>query len=58
MWQHWLNLLAGIWLIVSPYVGFTSDAMVTNMVVTGIVVAVLAIWGALETNRSTSRMPR
>ncbi|MES2216464.1 MAG: SPW repeat protein [Patescibacteria group bacterium] len=50
VWQHWVNFIAGLWLIISAFVGLTLDAMVTNVVVTGIVVAVLGLWGALQHN--------
>jgi uncharacterized membrane protein len=58
MWQNWINFLAGIWLIISPYLGFTTSALTTNLVVTGIIVAILGLWGGLSTNRSMSSMPR
>ncbi len=48
MWQHWVNFVLGLWVIVSGYVGFTGTDMATNLTVVGIVMAVLAIWGALE----------
>ena len=50
MWQHWINLLAGIWVIISPYVGFSESAMTTNLVISGIVIGGLALWGALGSN--------
>jgi FtsH-binding integral membrane protein len=60
MWQQWLNFIVGLWIIVSAFVGLTPDAMVTNLAVSGIAVAVLALWGALQHNsmmhRSTDRM--
>jgi uncharacterized membrane protein HdeD (DUF308 family) len=42
----WINLLLGIWLIISPWVvGFAAAAAAThNTVIFGIVVGVLAIW--------------
>lgn len=58
MWQHWVNLLAGIWLITSPYVGFTAEAMTTNLIITGVIVGALSLWGGLETNRKMSQMTR
>lgn len=48
MWQQWLNLLLGLWIIASAYMGFTADAMMTNLMLSGIAVAVLALWGALQ----------
>lgn len=55
MWQQWLNFVVGLWVIASSYMGFTTDAMITNFTVSGIVVAGLALWGALEHRRMMSR---
>jgi SPW repeat-containing protein len=44
VWEEWLNLIVGLWVLVSPWVlGFqgTSNAMTIHVVV-GIAVAVLA----------------
>jgi len=54
-WQHWLNLVVGLWIIVSSYLGFSADQMVTNFTVSGIIVAILAVWGALQNSTSMSR---
>lgn len=48
MWQHWVNFVLALWVILSGYVGFASAEMTTNLTLVGIVMAVLAIWGALE----------
>ena len=50
-WQHWVNFVVGIWVIVSAYV-VSSTGMVTNLVVSGIIIAVLALWGALSSQSS------
>jgi cytochrome b561 len=43
VWEEWLNLIAGLWAIVSPWVlGFQGTPAVTVHVVIGIIVAVLA----------------
>lgn len=45
-WEEWVNLVLGIWLVISPWmVGFSG--LVTamwNAVIVGAVVAVLALW--------------
>ncbi|OHA42659.1 MAG: hypothetical protein A3G59_00510 [Candidatus Taylorbacteria bacterium RIFCSPLOWO2_12_FULL_47_20] len=46
MWQHWINGVLGLWLIVSSFLEFSASAMSTNIIVVGIVVAVLAFFGA------------
>jgi hypothetical protein len=50
MWQHWVNFIAAIWVVISPYVGFTSSQMTTNLIITGVIVGILALWGGLETS--------
>jgi SPW repeat len=47
IWEEWLNLIAGLWLIASPWVlGFQdSDAMTVDVVI-GTVVAALAAFEA------------
>ncbi len=44
VWEEWLNLIVGLWVLVSPWVlGFhTHTTAMTVHVVTGIAVAVLA----------------
>lgn len=51
-WISWVNLVLGIWVIVSPWVVMgrglepTRDIMVNN-VITGLVIGILAIWSGL-----------
>lgn len=47
MWQQWINLILGLWIAVSAYVGFSASVMAMNLLVTGLVVAALSLWGAL-----------
>ncbi|MBX4210612.1 SPW repeat protein [Candidatus Parcubacteria bacterium] len=54
MWQNWLNLLLGIWVIVSGYLNFTVQQMTTNLTISGILIAGLALWGALQHNMMTN----
>lgn len=53
MWKQWLNFILGLWIVLSAYLGFTPDAMVTNLTVTGIIMAGLSLWSALEYSRMT-----
>jgi SPW repeat len=42
-WEEWLNLIVGLWVLVSPWVlGFQGTTAMTTHVVIGIIVAVLA----------------
>lgn len=43
VWEEWLNLVIGLWVIVSPWVlGFAGTTAMTVHLVIGILVAVLA----------------
>ena len=43
VWASWLNGLAGIWMIIAPFIlNYTKTAAYWNEVIVGIVVAVLA----------------
>ncbi|MGE5547366.1 MAG: SPW repeat protein [Solirubrobacterales bacterium] len=48
-WEEWLNVAAGLWLVVSPWVmGFADQQVpVWNHVTVGLLVAALALWDAL-----------
>lgn len=55
VWLSWLNIIAGIWLIIAPFVlGYGSSAQRTNDVILGIIVAGLAIWSSGATLTSTT----
>ena len=49
-WQDGLNLILGLWVIVSPWVlGFTDVQYAPmNAVVIGIVIAVMALWALIS----------
>jgi hypothetical protein len=48
-----VNILAGIWLIISPFVlGFSGTASATNAIVVGIIVGVLALIRAMSTENT------
>ncbi len=48
MWQHWVNFVLSLWVMLSGYIGLSAADMTTNLTLSGIVIAVLAVWGALE----------
>lgn len=48
MWQAWINFILGIWVIIVPYLNMTESGLKTTLVITGIVIAVLGAWGAIE----------
>jgi hypothetical protein len=44
-WMSWVNLLAGLWLVVSPFVmGYTSTTLLMYSIVPGIIVLILSFW--------------
>jgi len=47
MWQHWVNFVLGVWVIITPYLNFSTNTLTGVLVVTGILIAVFAIWGAV-----------
>jgi len=53
-WLSWLNVLLGIWVLISPWVLMRAPthAMICNNVITGAVIILLAGWSALATNSS------
>ena len=53
MWQHWINLILGLWLVVSAFIAFTPSGMVANLVIVGIAVAILALWEGIQHNMRT-----
>jgi hypothetical protein len=43
VWEEWLNLIVGLWVLISPWVlGFQGSTAMTVHVIIGIIVAVLA----------------
>ncbi|MBE3583818.1 MAG: SPW repeat protein [Limnochordaceae bacterium] len=44
MWQGWINVLLGVWLIVSPFILGYRDvpAALWNGIIVGVIVAVLS----------------
>jgi len=62
-WLSWLNVLCGIWVIISPWAvmgtgptGPTQSIIICNCI-TGGVIVVLGLWSALATNTAPDLMP-
>lgn len=47
MTTQWINGILGLWVLISPFIGFTPAGMTTNLVIVGIVVAILGFAGAI-----------
>lgn len=44
-WASWVTLVAGLWLIIAPFVlRYTAAAATTNDVILGILIAACSIW--------------
>ena len=50
MWKNWINGILGLWLIISPFVGMSVSGMTTNLVIVGIVVAILSFAGLYQSD--------
>ncbi|MFA6427682.1 MAG: SPW repeat protein [Candidatus Magasanikbacteria bacterium] len=57
-WPSWTNAVIGLWLVLSPFIlGFTDNRVAyINTLVLGIIVLILASWGALYTPKETEDM--
>lgn len=46
-WLSWINILAGIWLIIAPFVlGYAITTPRWNDIILGIIVIILALWSS------------
>lgn len=55
VWSSWLNVIAGIWLIIAPFVlRYSGTTAIWNDVILGILVAAFALWSS-GTTMATSR---
>jgi hypothetical protein len=55
LWEEWINVLLGLWLILSPWIlGITPTAAVADAVITGALIAGLALYEVWEVRRSTA----
>ena len=50
MWQHWINAILGIWVIVIPFLALTGSTLTWTLVATGAVILVLGFWGGASNN--------
>ncbi|WP_435100123.1 SPW repeat protein [Arhodomonas sp. AD133] len=51
MWEEWVNLVLGVWLILAPFVlGFAGMAMAAtwNHIIFGVLIGADAIWSLME----------
>jgi len=48
MWKNWVNVILGLWVIIAPYAIQSWNIHKVVMVATGVLITVLALWGASE----------
>lgn len=49
-WASWLNGVAGLWLILAPFIfNFMSPAVLWNELIVGVIVAALGFWNGTVT---------
>ena len=48
MWQHWVNVVLGAWVLIIPNVGMSVMAVRDWEIASGIAIIIFAIWGALS----------
>jgi len=58
MWQQWVNLVVGLWIILSGYLSFTPETTTTNLTIAGIVIVGMAIWGIADYRSRTGEHSR
>jgi len=50
MWKHWLNAILGLVVLAVPFLGLTGATLAWTLAISGIIVAVLSVWSAMETS--------
>lgn len=58
MWQHWINALLGLWVVVIAFLGLGGTTLMWTLVITGVVIAVLALWGSMGASSSSEQGER
>lgn len=48
MWQQWVQVLLGLWVLAVPFINMSSTAYMWSLVISGVIIAALGLWGALE----------
>lgn len=56
-WMSWINVLLGLWLVISPWVYGYSDNVgaLWNSIIFGLIIFALAIWSALASRGTKER---
>lgn len=51
-WIGWIVGLVGVWVIIEPYLNMSTSSNKILLVITGIVLVILGLWGAMSKNMS------
>ena len=53
LWEEWVNLALGVWMIISPWLlGYSANAVARDdAVVVGLIVGLLSVWSLLAESR-------
>lgn len=55
MWQQWTNVILGILVLAVPFLNLSASVMVWTLVIAGLAIAALGLWGAQETTSERKR---
>jgi len=55
MWQQWINAILGLAVLATPFLALTSSTLTWTLAIIGIAIAVLGVWGAMESGESSRR---
>lgn len=52
LWEEWVNLVIGVWLVLAPFVlGFTDQsAPMWNQIIVGLLISADAVWVAVQSS--------
>jgi len=56
LWEHWLDFIVGLWLILSAFVGFSAYGMEINLIVSGLVIAISSLAEGVRYNNQLEHM--
>lgn len=48
MWKQWVNAALGLVVLAAPFMSLSAAALTWTLAISGIAIAILSIWHALE----------
>lgn len=51
MWQAWIIAVLGLWVAIEPYLGIDTVTSKVLLLITGVIILILGVWGVLMKNR-------